>query len=286
MTITSTHASCRVVAIFGMFAVCVSGACGVARPVPATKANRRTVRVTASSPEFDRSLPKSVGTSLSSRTRVLGFKNPHRARTPKHRAYTPTASLFGPPPDPKALLTEGKQLYAAGERMQGYKLFEKALRCDDALLQLATRQELLYSCMCCNAAFGDVETAKQFLRDMNIAGLSFDMAMSNPNFMSLEAGAQMRNQLIKFASGEMKSQGTVQREIFEKSRNASPGGSVGANTAGQKPQRMGDMDLMNLDIAGDTSAEAGDIAKRVVGLAVLSIVGFIALFQGGLVLLR
>ena len=96
--------------------------------------------------------------------------------------------------------------------------------------------------------------------------------------MPMESSAQMRNQLKKFASGEMKSQGTVQREIFERERGIAAGG--------QKPQRMGDMDLMNLDISGDTSAEVSDIAKRVVGLAVLSIVGFIGLFQAGLTLLR
>ena len=61
---------------------------------------------------------------------------------------------------------------------------------------------------------------------------------------------------------------------------------MGANPVGQKPQRMGDMDLMNLDIAGDTSAEAKDIAKRVVGLVVLSVVGFVGLFQVGLQFLR
>jgi len=94
----------------------------------------------------------------------------------------------------------------------------------------------------------------------------------------MESSAQMRNQLKKFASGEMKSQGTVQREIFERERGAAAGG--------QKPQRMGDMDLMNLDISGDTSAEVSDIAKRVVGLAVLSIVGFVGLFQVGLQFLR
>ena len=188
---------------------------------------------------------------------------------------------------------EGKALYASGERMQGYKTFEKALRADDASLALPTRQELLYSCMCCNAAFGDVETAKQFLRDMMIAGMPFDEAMTyggSGKFMMLESSAQMRNQLIKFASGEMKSQGTVQREIFEKTRaetgTGSLGGSVGANPVGQKPQRMGDMDLMNLDIAGDTSAEAKDIAKRVVGLVVLSIAGFVGLFEAGLQFLR
>ena len=84
-------------------------------------------------------------------------------------------ALFGPPPDPDALLAEGKALYASGERMQGYKKFEKALRVDD--IKLETRQELLYSCMCCNAAFGDVETAKQYLRDMNLSGLPFEVAM-------------------------------------------------------------------------------------------------------------
>jgi hypothetical protein len=104
-------------------------------------------------------------------------------------------ALFGPPPDPKVLLKEGKALYATGERMRGYKMFEKALRADDALIPLATRQELLFSCMCCNAAFGDVEIAKQFLRDMNIAGMSFESAMGRSDFMTLEAGAQMRNQV-------------------------------------------------------------------------------------------
>lgn len=87
----------------------------------------------------------------------------------------------------------------------------------------------------------------------------------------------MRNQLTKFAAGELKSQGTVQREIFESARG---GGSL--PSGGSKPQRMGDMDLMNLDIDGDTSAEVGAIAARVAGLIVLSIVGFISLFKFGM----
>ena len=86
-----------------------------------------------------------------------------------------TRALFGPPPDPDALLAEGKALYLAGERMPGFKTFEKALRADD--IKLETRQELLYCCMCCCAAFGDVETAKQYLRDMKLAGLPFEVAM-------------------------------------------------------------------------------------------------------------
>jgi hypothetical protein len=46
------------------------------------------------------------------------------------------------------------------------------------------------------------------------------------------------------------------------------------------------MDLMNLEIAGDTSAEMGAIVKRVVGLLVLSVVGFVGLFQAGLQFLQ
>ena len=108
--------------------------------------------------------------SLSSRVRLSRAFLAPRGRVAGRESLRATA-LFGPPPDPDALLQEGKALYASGERMQGYKTFEKALRADDASLALPTRQELLYSCMCCNAAFGDVETAKQFLRDMMIAGM-------------------------------------------------------------------------------------------------------------------
>ena len=121
------------------------------------------------------------------------------------------------------------------------------------------------------------------MRDMNLAGMPFDVAMLKEEYMPMEAGAD-EELLKKFAAGELKSQGTVQREIFERQREAS--GMTPAGGGGQKPQRMGDMDLMNLDL-NDTSAEVrGDIAKRVGGLVVLSIVGFIGLFQAGLTLLR
>ena len=108
-------------------------------------------------------------------------------------------ALFGPPPNPELLLAEGKAKYLDGERMQGYKQFEKALRADD--IGLETRQELLYCCMCCCAAFGDVETAKQHMRDMNLAGMPFDVALLKDEYMPMEAGAQMKNQLKKFAAG-------------------------------------------------------------------------------------
>lgn len=113
-------------------------------------------------------------------------------------------------------------------------------------------------------------------------------AQLDESLMRMEASAQLRNQLKKFAAGELKSSGTVQREIFESSRGEQGqgrGGSVGAQGT-QKPQRMGDMDLMNLDIDEGTSAEMGAIATRVVGLVALSVVGFVGLFQVGLQFLR
>ena len=54
-------------------------------------------------------------------------------------------ALFGPPPNPELLLAEGKAKYAEGERMQGYKTFEKALRADDILRSRSGRS-------CCTAA--------------------------------------------------------------------------------------------------------------------------------------
>ena len=69
-------------------------------------------------------------------------------------------AIFGgaPPGDPTVLLQEGKALYASGERMQGMKAFERAMRNDTVdggvTIPMKTRQELNYGLMCCHAAFG------------------------------------------------------------------------------------------------------------------------------------
>ena len=103
----------------------------------------------------------------------------------------------------ESLLQEGRALYESGERMRGFKAFERALNQaqshstlmhrprfrDDTTLKRRTencpsvlthpccfvhrlqedmtpevRTELLYCCMACNAAVGGVETAKMYLR--------------------------------------------------------------------------------------------------------------------------
>ena len=78
------------------------------------------------------------------------------------RAMPPPSSSGHPA---ETLLDESRWLYEQGERMQGYKKLEQAMKLDeDASLQV--RREIRYQAMCCVAAFGDVEMAKQYLREM------------------------------------------------------------------------------------------------------------------------
>ena len=52
---------------------------------------------------------------------------------------------------------------------------------DDA--SLPVRREIRYQAMCCVAAFGDVEMAKQYLREMELLGLPYDVAINDPSLM-------------------------------------------------------------------------------------------------------
>ena len=79
--------------------------------------------------------------------------------------------------------------------------------------------------MCCVAAFGDVEMAKQYLREMELLGLPYDVAINDPSLIT-ESSALMRNQLKKYAS-KRKSFGTVQREVYERTKKTLPGGPGG-----------------------------------------------------------
>lgn len=135
----------------------------------------------------------------------------------------------------------------------------------------ATRRELCYCAMCCSAAFGDVEAAKMYLREMQAFGLDFEMAIADPRLMKMESSALMKNQLKKFAAGEGKSFGTVQREQYERDKaNAAP--TPATSVSG----------LRDLEISSDTDESVEAIVKRVGILIVLSAVGFVALFKGGM----
>ena len=174
--------------------------------------------------------------------------------------------------DASTLLRDGVAAYERGARMDGYKLFEKALARDD--LTLEERRELNYCAMCCVAAFGDVEAAKMYLREMEACGLRFDDAMADPGRMRMESSALMRNQLKKFAAGEARSVGAVRKEQFERER-ANAGGAPSPSTSSVSG-------LRDLDISSDTDESIEAIVKRVGILIALSIVGFAALFSAGM----
>ena len=184
------------------------------------------------------------------------------------------------------LLDESRVLYESGERMQGYKKLEQAMkRKDEINAPVEIRREIRYQAICCGAAFGDVELAKQYLREMELLGLAFDLAMENRSLMRMEASALMLNQLKKFATGSEKSFGTVQREVYEKTQGGKiltdgPGGTT------LTPPGVLSKGLEGLEIDNNTDASASGIAKRVGGVIVIAIGGFYALFSLGLKLIQ
>lgn len=191
------------------------------------------------------------------------------------RAMPPPSSSGHPA---ETLLDESRGLYEQGERMQGYKKLEQAMKLDEDA-SLPVRREIRYQAMCCVAAFGDVEMAKQYLREMELLGLPYDVAINDPSLMRMESSALMRNQLKKFASGSEKSFGTVQREVYERTKKTMPGGPGGDAPIVNKG-------LMELEIDDNTDASVGGIAKRVGGVVLASIGGFALLFFAGLKLIQ
>ena len=186
-----------------------------------------------------------------------------RARAARRVAVTATSTAAD-------ALRDGRARYEAGDRMNGLKAFERALESEDGM-SLETRRELCYCAMCCSAAFGDVESAKMYLREMQACGLDFETAIADPTMMRMESSALMKNQLKKFAAGEGKSFGTVQREQYERDKaNAAP--TPATSVSG----------LRDLEISSDTDESVEAIVKRVGILIVLSAVGFVALFKGGM----
>ena len=87
------------------------------------------------------------------------------------RAMPPPSSSGHPA---ETLLDESRGLYEQGERMQGYKKLEQAMKLDEDA-SLPVRREIRYQAMCCVAAFGDVEMAKQYLREMELLGLPLSL---------------------------------------------------------------------------------------------------------------
>ena len=103
------------------------------------------------------------------------------------RAMPPPSSSGHPA---ETLLDESRGLYEQGERMQGYKKLEQAMKLDEDA-SLPVRREIRYQAMCCVAAFGDVEMAKQYLREMELLGLPYDVAINDPSLMRMESSLSL-----------------------------------------------------------------------------------------------
>jgi hypothetical protein len=209
-----------------------------------------------------------TATTATARARRSGARVSKRAtRAPARAARRVAVTATSTAAD---ALRDGRARYEAGDRMNGLKAFERALESEDGM-SLETRRELCYCAMCCSAAFGDVESAKMYLREMQACGLDFETAIADPTMMRMESSALMKNQLKKFAAGEGKSFGTVQREQYERDKaNAAP--TPATSVSG----------LRDLEISSDTDESVEAIVKRVGILIVLSAVGFVALFKGGM----
>ncbi len=219
----------------------------------------------------------SVATAMASKTRMGRMEKRRVLGRGDARAMPPPSSPSSEHPA-ETLLDESRALYERGERMQGYKKLERAMKLDDDA-SLPVRREIRYQAMCCVAAFGDVEMAKQYLREMELLGLPYDVAINDPSLMRMESSALMRNQLKKYASGSEKSFGTVQREVYERTKKTLPGGPGGDAPIVNKG-------LMELEIDDNTDVSVGGIAKRVGGVVLASIGGFTLLFFAGLKLIQ
>mmetsp|Transcript_5185 Transcript_5185/g.10601 ORF Transcript_5185/g.10601 Transcript_5185/m.10601 type:complete len:237 (-) Transcript_5185:167-877(-) len=169
----------------------------------------------------------------------------------------------------EALVT-AKSLYRQGERMQALKLMEQVD------LQSASAEEqkaLLYNMGCCHTAFGDIESAQVNLRAAINLGLDFEDALQNPEYIKMEAAAQLRIQLKRFAkSVKVKDKGPLKGKASRPMNDP--------NRPGYRPSSENPLE----DVEGvggiDTSVKA--VAIRVVVVVTVSIVAFIGLFVFGL----
>eukprot|EP00747_Dinoflagellata_sp_TGD_P220383 gnl/TRDRNA2_/TRDRNA2_92384_c0_seq1.p1 gnl/TRDRNA2_/TRDRNA2_92384_c0~~gnl/TRDRNA2_/TRDRNA2_92384_c0_seq1.p1 ORF type:complete len:309 (+),score=49.80 gnl/TRDRNA2_/TRDRNA2_92384_c0_seq1:59-985(+) len=200
--------------------------------------------------------------------------------------------------DPQSLLSEGKFIYQRGDRGQAYNLFERALKQDD--MPLAVRQELLYCALACSAATGDLELAKQYLRDMSLAGLSLDEAMAKEEYMKMEATAGIRKAIKNFAAARFPKEQKAPRRP-QAAANFAGSASLGnaaaesgesdeleflkPENAGKKPSMsfLTDVENMGADSGeGGLDFSPGAIIQRVAILVVVILLGGAALFVFGL----
>jgi len=171
-------------------------------------------------------------------------------------------------------LEKSKVLYKSGERMQALKLLETL---DLESANMAEQQAILYNMGCCHTAFGDIESAKMSLRGAIDRGLNFEEALTDPQYIKMEAAAQLRIQLKRFAKmvETLPAENPKGKVPPKGSRPIADPGRFGFVASSVNP-------LEDVEGLGgiDTSIKA--VAIRVALVLILSILGFAGLFVAGL----
>lgn len=223
-------------------------------------------------------------TGTSFQRRGQGVWSAIAARRDPFRVMADTEVVENPAEECENALIEGKAFYKDESRGLALNTFERAVNkyVRDSekmfLVPKEMRQELLYSCLVCTAASGDIEQSKIYLREMTQSGISWDEVRSNPNpkWLKMEITAFVRNQLKGFAAGKQKSVGTIQREATVKMRERENKPAVETNLEGLKDFDYTDAEGNTMDVS------IGGILRRVSILLVAVVVGYIALFNFGL----
>mmetsp|Transcript_38894 Transcript_38894/g.47096 ORF Transcript_38894/g.47096 Transcript_38894/m.47096 type:complete len:236 (-) Transcript_38894:129-836(-) len=173
-------------------------------------------------------------------------------------------------------IAEGKRLYDDELRQRALTTFEKAVKMDPTKEEL---QMLYYNICCCYAAFGDFETAQQYLRSGLYAGLDYEKALTDPQTINMEVAPQVRIQLKKFA-------GLITTSINkDKAKSAaSPRSAFPSPPQFQEEEEVNPM--MQIEGKDELDVSVVGIIKRVGTVVLVSIVAFTVVFLAGLQLLQ
>jgi len=193
---------------------------------------------------------------------------------------------------PEEFFSEAKVRFMKRDIGQAYNMYQQVIdNCEqfglDAVMvspspssadvkkkAITTRAACLYNMACCNAAFGELESAQQCLRDAFVCGMNVHAilgdettrAMDHP-LLPVSGSVQVNAQLKRFA-----------RDLKDKSKQAKSGAGAGAGDGKKLPVYAEELDIDGMDISVPA------ILRRLGTLAlVLTTAGTIVFWIGKLV---
>ncbi|CAG9467882.1 unnamed protein product [Pedinophyceae sp. YPF-701] len=200
----------------------------------------------------------------------------------------------------RAKLDEGRKLFDAGDRMGAIRMYDEVIEAGPTPEQV---QEALYSATCCHASFGDIELAKMTLRDAVAAGLDFEAAVKNEEWVPLIASTQCKIQLRNFSKAVAKQTragagpATDEQKAMQKSQGITPkrqapaykpslSGDASLQDRLRDANERGDVsELLATDMGEGLDTSLGAIARRVAILLLVLTVSGVVMWYAGLALL-